>query len=35
VILGQKTFNDDDDVTKSRFLQNAQNNGLVDIAFEE
>jgi hypothetical protein len=33
-LLGQKTWNDDD-IKKRRFVQNAQNNGLVDTVFEE
>jgi hypothetical protein len=34
ILLGQKTWNDDE-VKKRRFVQNAQNIGLVDIAFEK
>jgi hypothetical protein len=33
-LLGQKTWNNDD-IKKRRFVQNAQNIGLVDTAFEE
>jgi hypothetical protein len=33
-LLGQKTWNDDD-IKKRRFVQNAQNIGLVDTVFEE
>jgi hypothetical protein len=33
-LLGQKTWNDDD-IKKRRFVQNAQNIGLVDKVFEE
>jgi hypothetical protein len=33
-LLGQKTWNDDE-ITKRRFVQNAQNIGLVDTAFGE
>jgi hypothetical protein len=33
-LLGQKTWNDDE-IKKCRFLQNAQNIGLVDTTFEE
>jgi hypothetical protein len=33
-LLGQKTWNDDE-IKKSRFVQNAQNIGLVDTVFEE
>jgi hypothetical protein len=33
-LLGQKTWNDDE-IKKCRFLQNAQNIGLVDTAFGE
>jgi hypothetical protein len=33
-LLGQKTWNDDE-MKKRRFLQNAQNNGLVGTVFEE
>jgi hypothetical protein len=34
VLLGQKTWNDDD-INKRRIVQNAQNIGLVDTVFEE
>jgi hypothetical protein len=34
VLLGQKTWNDDE-IMKHRFVQNAQNIGLVDTVFEE
>jgi hypothetical protein len=34
VLLGQKTWNDDE-IKKRLFVQNAQNIGLVDTAFEE
>jgi hypothetical protein len=34
VLLGQKTWNDDE-IKKRRFVQNAQNIGLVDTVFEE
>jgi hypothetical protein len=33
-LLGQKTWNDDE-IKKRRFIQNAQNIGLVDTVFEE
>jgi hypothetical protein len=33
-LLGQKTWNDDE-IKKRRFVQNAQNIGLVDTFFEE
>jgi hypothetical protein len=33
-LLGQKTWNDDE-IKKRRFVQNAQNIGLVDTVFEE
>jgi hypothetical protein len=33
-LLGQKTWNDDE-IKKGRFVQNAQNIGLVDTVFEE
>jgi hypothetical protein len=33
-LLGQKNWNDDE-IKKRRFVQNAQNIGLVDTAFEE
>jgi hypothetical protein len=33
-LLGQKTW-DDDDSKKRRFVQNAQNIGMVDTVFEE
>jgi hypothetical protein len=33
-LLGQKTWNDDD-IKKRRFVQNAQNIGLIDTVFEE
>jgi hypothetical protein len=33
-LLGQKTWNDDD-IKKHRFVQNAQNIGLVDAVFGE
>jgi hypothetical protein len=33
-LLGQKTWNDDE-IKKHRFVQNAQNIGLVDTIFEE
>jgi hypothetical protein len=33
-LLGQKTWNDDE-IKKRRFVQNAQNIGLVDTEFEE
>jgi hypothetical protein len=33
-LLGQKTWNDDE-IKKSRFVQNAQNIGLGDTVFEE
>jgi hypothetical protein len=33
-LLGQKTWNDDD-IKYRRFVQNAQNIGLVDTVFEE
>jgi hypothetical protein len=33
-LLGQKTWNDDE-IKKHRFVQNAQNIGLVDTVFEE
>jgi hypothetical protein len=33
-LLGQKTWNDDD-IKKRRFIQNAQNIGLVNTVFEE
>jgi hypothetical protein len=32
--LGKKTWNDDD-IKNCRFIQNAQNIGLVDTVFEE
>jgi hypothetical protein len=34
VLLGQKTWNDDE-IKKRRFVQNAQNIGLVDTVLEE
>jgi hypothetical protein len=34
VLLGQKTWNDDE-IKKHRFVQNAQNIGLIDTVFEE
>jgi hypothetical protein len=34
VLLGQKTWNDDE-IKKRRFVQNAQNMGLVDTVLEE
>jgi hypothetical protein len=33
-LLGQKTWNDDE-IKKRRFVQNAQNTGLIDTVFEE
>ena len=35
ILLGQKTWNDDDVVKKRQFVQNAQNIGLVHTVFEE
>jgi hypothetical protein len=35
VLLGKKTWDDDDDSKKHRFVQNAQNIGMVDTVFEE
>jgi hypothetical protein len=34
VLLGQATWNDDDDIRKRRMIQNAQNIGMVDTVFE-